>query len=136
MDKIKGIEIQEPSIVKFLSDVKGIAMTYMKKPIQVKAIELKERIRINTREGTLYGEVGDFLIEGIEGEVYPCGKKIFWKTYEEINHIPAPIKDEIEHFLRTGIPRCQVCRKDMVKESEYSWKTNCKHNKGLRISRL
>ena len=79
-----SIEFTEPPIIEKLSDAKGEIRQYRKKPVIIRAIELAEKIRIKTREGTLYGEKGDFLIEGIEGEIYPCGKEIFWKTYEQI----------------------------------------------------
>jgi len=40
---------------------------------------------IKTREGTLYGYVGeDYIIRGVEGELYPIKKEIFHKTYEVI----------------------------------------------------
>lgn len=61
----------------------GYPKKYRKKPIVIEAIELREQVKIKTREGVLVGYVGDFLIEGIEGEIYPCGREIFFKTYEE-----------------------------------------------------
>ena len=30
------------------------------------------------------GKAGDYLIEGIKGELYPCDKEIFKETYEKI----------------------------------------------------
>ena len=55
---------------------------YKKKPIIIKAVQLTEKeVIIKTREGTLKGYKGDFIIQGIQGEIYPCGKKIFYKTY-------------------------------------------------------
>jgi hypothetical protein len=71
--------------VKQLADVKGTPKQYQKLPIVIKAVELKERVRIKTREGYLWGAPGDFLIEGVAGEVYPCGREIFFKTYTEVN---------------------------------------------------
>lgn len=64
-----------------LNDLKIKPKEYTKRPITIKAVELKEEVEIETREGTLKGYVGDFLIEGIEGEIYPCGREIFIKTY-------------------------------------------------------
>ena len=38
---------------------------------------------IKTREGTIVGYVGqDYIIKGVEGELYPIKKDIFHKTYE------------------------------------------------------
>jgi len=30
-------------------------------------------------------EVDDYIIQGVNGEVYPCKPDIFHKTYEEVN---------------------------------------------------
>lgn len=37
---------------------------------------------IKTLEGTMTAEPGDFIIQGVEGEIYPCKPDIFHKTYE------------------------------------------------------
>jgi hypothetical protein len=40
---------------------------------------------VNTLEGDLYAKVGDYIIKGVRGEVYPCARDIFEETYEEVN---------------------------------------------------
>jgi hypothetical protein len=42
------------------------------------------RIVIPTLEGNIIGEIGDWIIKGIEGEFYPCKSNIFEKTYEQV----------------------------------------------------
>lgn len=37
---------------------------------------------IETLEGTMKGEYGGYIIQGINGEIYPCKPDIFDKTYE------------------------------------------------------
>lgn len=37
---------------------------------------------IPTLEGTMRAEVGDWIIRGIKGELYPCKPDIFAATYE------------------------------------------------------
>lgn len=37
---------------------------------------------INTLEGTMTANVGDYIIQGVNGEFYPCKPDIFNKTYE------------------------------------------------------
>lgn len=37
---------------------------------------------IDTLEGLMHVSDGDFIIQGIEGELYPCKPDIFAKTYE------------------------------------------------------
>lgn len=65
-------------------------MKFCKKPIEVEAYQLTEEKEIHTREGTLKGYPGDWIITGIQGEQYPCGKEIFEQTYEPAESRPAP----------------------------------------------
>lgn len=37
---------------------------------------------INTLEGNYHVSIGDYIIQGINGELYPCKPDIFKKTYE------------------------------------------------------
>lgn len=39
-------------------------------------------IYIQTLEGEMRATVGDFIIQGVNGEFYPCKPEIFEKTYE------------------------------------------------------
>lgn len=43
------------------------------------------RLCIGTLEGVYIISWGDWIIQGIEGEIYPCKPDIFRKSYEEIN---------------------------------------------------
>lgn len=79
-------------------------MKYVKKPILVEAfcpredawpewfinshtrVEFQKEnmvIEIDTLEGTMkcYGD--DYIIKGVDGELYPCRRDIFLKTYEK-----------------------------------------------------
>ena len=38
---------------------------------------------IQTLEGTMRGQAGDYIIKGIHGEIYPCKADIFEESYEE-----------------------------------------------------
>lgn len=38
--------------------------------------------RINTLEGSMYANAGDYIIKGVKGEFYPCKPDIFDETYE------------------------------------------------------
>lgn len=40
--------------------------------------------KIHTLEGVMEAHHGDYIIRGIQGEIYPCRKDIFEETYEEI----------------------------------------------------
>jgi len=39
------------------------------------------RLLIDTLEGVMTARKGDWIIKGIEGEIYPCKPEIFAKTY-------------------------------------------------------
>lgn len=41
-------------------------------------------IIIRTLEGDMRAELGDYIIRGINGEIYPCKPAIFEKTYEAV----------------------------------------------------
>jgi len=55
----------------------------MKRPIIVHAKQMKEPFRVDTLEGNYkYGKHGDYLMRGIEGELYICDREIFEKSYD------------------------------------------------------
>lgn len=39
---------------------------------------------IKTLEGNHHASVGDYIIQGVNGEIYPCKPDIFDKTYEKV----------------------------------------------------
>lgn len=75
-------------------------MKYRKKPIVIEAFRLGMEAApewypyridsfhgvagtiVPTLEGQMLGGHGDYIIRGIEGEIYPCKAEIFEKTYE------------------------------------------------------
>lgn len=79
-------------------------MKYRKKPVVIDAIQflgdknLQEcvdfigpscggddsRIAIETREGVMQCNKGDWIIKGVKGEFYPCKPDIFEATYEPV----------------------------------------------------
>ena len=46
--------------------------------------ENDEEIEIETLEGTMKANKGDFIIRGVKGELYPCKEDIFYETYEKV----------------------------------------------------
>lgn len=57
-----------------------------KKPIIIHAIQMNfpEGFKVTSREGPVIGKQGDYLMFGIEGEKYPCARRIFEKSYDLI----------------------------------------------------
>jgi hypothetical protein len=57
---------------------------FRKKPIVIEAYQVQHKMTIETLEGTMTANPGDWIITGINGETYPCKDDIFQKTYEPV----------------------------------------------------
>lgn len=80
---------------------------FRKKPVVIEAVQITDKtfddphpnpehlkgviydpqarcVYINTLEGTHRGDVGDWIIRGIKGELYPCKPDIFDATYDKV----------------------------------------------------
>ena len=75
-------------------------MKYRKKPVVIEAVKwlgdnvteiaaftksakfAQDTVYIETLEGTMQANVGDYIIKGVKGEFYPCKPDIFEQTYE------------------------------------------------------
>ena len=44
----------------------------------------KGYMEIETLEGVMRANIGDYIIKGVNGEFYPCKPDIFEKTYEKV----------------------------------------------------
>lgn len=56
----------------------------MKKPIPIPIMvrHMTERFQVETLEGIMTGEPGDWLATGIKGEMYPIKADVFEDTYD------------------------------------------------------
>jgi hypothetical protein len=57
---------------------------YRKNPLVIQALRIQQGLSVDTLEGTMKANIGDWLIIGVEGEIYPCKHEIFMKTYEKV----------------------------------------------------
>lgn len=84
-------------------------MKYRKKPVVVEAVKwtgenVKEiatfmgiesvpydlntrKLSIVTLEDIMEASQGDYIIKGVQGEIYPCKQNIFAETYEELEYL-------------------------------------------------
>lgn len=61
----------------------GDTRQYRKKPVVISARgPITEPETIETLEGTMRADVGDYVITGVKKEVYPCKPDIFTATYD------------------------------------------------------
>ena len=58
-------------------------------PVGLRMDPVSRVVEIPTLEGTMTGQVGDWIITGIRGETYPCKDEIFRATYEPADVAPA-----------------------------------------------
>jgi len=81
-------------------------MKHRKKPVVIEAVQLDgtdksvewllpqlisgeigrscNRLHIKTLKGIMTASIGDYIIKGVNGELYPCKPDIFKQTYEEV----------------------------------------------------
>lgn len=52
--------------------------------VSVQYYDLPPTLRIYTLEGVMTAKPGDWIIKGVQGELYPCKPDVFEKTYEPI----------------------------------------------------
>lgn len=58
---------------------------FVKKPIMITARRMDCAFECATLEGVMRGQAGDWVIEGVQGEHYPCKDDIFRATYEPVD---------------------------------------------------
>lgn len=57
---------------------------FRKKPVVIRAARIISPMSIDTLEGMMRGQPGDWLIIGVQGERYFCKNNIFRQTYEPV----------------------------------------------------
>lgn len=90
---------------------------------------------IKTLEGTMIANTGDYIIQGVHGEIYPCKADIFQKTYTEdkpktnADRIRAMSDEEMAKKLGRGLGcpvtadcmkmsgECKACWLDWLQQS-------------------
>jgi len=66
-----------------LDALKKTAKKYRKRPVIVEAFQTDVTISIETLEGIMIANPGDWIIIGVKGEMYPCKPDVFEETYEK-----------------------------------------------------
>ena len=57
---------------------------YRKKPVVIEAYQTDVEVKVETLEGVMTANPGDWIITGVKGERYPCKPDIFEATYEVV----------------------------------------------------
>ena len=72
-------------------------------------------IAIDTLEGTMIVDYGDYIIKGVQGELYPCKPDIFEQTYEEVID---DNKEQKETYLSKYLRENNCSYEEFVKDQE------------------
>lgn len=48
----------------------------------IRTVPSVDSLFMDTRSGTQEAKIGDWLIKGVDGEIYPCSEEVFQATYE------------------------------------------------------
>jgi len=57
---------------------------FRKIPVVIEAYQTDVEMEIETLEGTMKADKGDWIIKGVKGELYPCKNDVFEMTYEKV----------------------------------------------------
>jgi hypothetical protein len=79
-----------------LTDDFTVWRKYVKKHIEVSAHQTMFRKLLDTHNGQVWAEQGDYIVKDIEGKEYPCKKEIFEKTYDKVEDIIKKEQQEIK----------------------------------------
>lgn len=85
---IEAVQLTDKSIVEVFEFIHGHkpdlnGMITSEKWSEYEDIVRRDGYKINTLEGVMTAQIGDWIIKGVESEFYPCKPDIFQKTYEE-----------------------------------------------------
>ena len=58
---------------------------FRKIPVVIEAYQTDEEMEIETLEGVMKADKGDWIIKGVKGELYPCKPDVFEMTYEKVD---------------------------------------------------
>jgi len=86
---IEAIEFREDNIKQVVEFLEGGLLDLNSTVVQNKFEDYKNKLiknglKIQTLEGEMTASLGDYIIIGIKGEIYPCKPDIFQKTYEKL----------------------------------------------------
>ncbi len=66
-----------------LPDPRVVGHQY-RKTARIWAVEMTREFTVNTPEGVMTGQAGDYLCMGVQGEMWPIKRDIFKATYQRV----------------------------------------------------
>jgi hypothetical protein len=81
-----------------------------RKTATIQAVQISEDFTVNSEEGTLYAEAGDWLAEGPAGELWSIKEDIFAATYVPVETEPEILAHDRQVIVQTV--SCQAAKKE------------------------
>ncbi|MBU9721460.1 MULTISPECIES: hypothetical protein [Bacillaceae] len=82
---------------------------YRRKPIVVEAVKITRPMTIDTAEGSVVGNPGDYLITDTNGDQYPCNGQEFEKSYELIKS-----RFDVKVFIKKSLRKVKRKSKEII----------------------
>lgn len=80
---IEAVQLTEANLDDVIRFIEGPDVTD-ERFAEVKKAACDRGVYIQTLEGWMHASEGDYIIQGVKGEFYPCKPDIFALTYEEV----------------------------------------------------
>ena len=80
-------DAEDAALYRSLKTQKGnivMSKKYRKRPVVIEAVQATAVGEIDTLEGVMSYQPGDWIITGVKGEKYPCKDDSFRATYEPV----------------------------------------------------
>ena len=81
---IDGFKMSEKRFIKTGKIDESKFEKFEKIPVMIKAYQTDEEVEIETLEGVMKANKGDWIIKGVKGELYPCKPEVFDLTYTKV----------------------------------------------------
>lgn len=78
----KPVEVQAHRFAPLVQSLEKVPLWVRQAFDEGKLVHRGDYIEVHTREGVTRCEQGDWVIRGVEGELYPCAHSVFLRTYE------------------------------------------------------
>lgn len=93
---------------------------YRKKPLVIEAQRMDKAFSVETLEGVMTGNPGDYLITGVKGEQYPCAADVFEASYDPVDGSTSRWK----HYAQILAASIRGLRKSPADDSQVLLTTN------------
>ena len=82
IEAVQYISVSEDGEIQWNEDPPEWLLEALEDEMVVPAGAFSDSVMVITLEGEMIMKPGDYLMRGVEGELYPCAKRIFDATYD------------------------------------------------------